>query len=70
MQLKGSRKKIFFGGPATKALSPPPSPSNLVATFFRVFFELQKSFLSGPAFTLSPLLVAGPIKKNFSGGFP
>ena len=33
---KGSRKTLFFSGPAAKAL--PPTPSSLVATFFSDFF--------------------------------
>ena len=53
---------IFFCGPATKALPlPPPS---LVATFFRIFFEVHKKlpFFSGPAFT--------PPTSPFFCGFP
>ena len=60
-------KKLFFNGPATKAL-PPPS-SSLVATFFlSEFFSLASKkffFLSGPAFTTPPpLWVVRPLKKD------
>ena len=37
---KGSRKKSFFSGPATKALPPPP-PTSLVATGFLVKNKCQ-----------------------------
>ena len=43
-------------------------PLKLLGHFFRIFFRASKSFfyLSGPAFPPPPpLLVAGPLKKNF-----
>ena len=55
-------KVIFFSGPATKALSPPPlelSGNIVLCDFFRA--SKKVIFLSGQA--LTPLLVAWPLKK-------
>ena len=67
---KGSRNKVCFSGPATKAPLP-PSPSSSVATFFEIFSELQKKFFFLVARHLPlPLFEAGPQKKRFFCVFP
>ena len=63
--LREAAKKVFFNGPATKAL---PPLSSLVATiFFGIYLGLKKRyfFLVSKPLPSPPHLVAGQLEKTF-----
>ena len=65
----GSRKKkIFFSGAATNALTTLELSGHIY--FGKKGKPQKKSFFSGQALTPPPLLVAGPLNNTFFCSFP
>ena len=59
---EAAKKRSFFSGPETKALTPPPRAYWPQKNFHNFFFRASKNPPS--------LLVAGPLKKTVFCGFP